>query len=76
MFEIENAAFVDSDIHYDVPGYPLGSFRISIGGMAKRIGFDWTIPVGEMRPIGARGSGHEAIRRKLCSSKILSLEIL
>lgn len=54
MFKIENAVFVDSDIHEDHPGYPLGSFRISIGGMAKRVYLDWTIPVGEMRPIGAR----------------------
>lgn len=54
MFKIENAVFVDSDIHEDHPEYPLGSFRISIGGMAKRVYLDWTIPVGEMRPIGAR----------------------
>lgn len=54
VFKIENAVFVDSDIREDHPGYPLGSFRVSIGGMAKRIYFDWTIPVGKMRSIGAR----------------------
>lgn len=54
MIRIENAVFVDSDIHEDHPGYPLGSFRISINGMGKRVYLDWTIPVGEMRPIGAR----------------------
>lgn len=54
MFKIESASFVDSDIHEDHPGYPLGSFRISIAGMAKRIYFDWTVPVGEMKSIGRR----------------------
>ena len=54
VFAIENAVFVDSDIREDHPGYPLGSFRVSIGGMAKRIYFDWTIPVGELRSIGAK----------------------
>jgi hypothetical protein len=54
MFEIKNTVFVDSDIHEDYPEYPLGSFRVSINGMGKRVYFDWTIPVGEMRPIGKR----------------------
>jgi len=54
MFELKKAIFVDSDIREDNPGYPLGSFRVSLNGMAKRVYFDWTIPVGEMRPIGAR----------------------
>lgn len=44
MFEIKNAVFVDSDIHEDHPGYPLGNFRVSIQGRAKRVYFDWTIP--------------------------------
>jgi hypothetical protein len=54
MFKIENAVFVDSNIHEDHPGYPLGSFRVSIKGMGKRIYLDWNIPVGKMRPIGKR----------------------
>jgi hypothetical protein len=54
MLEIKDTVFVDSDIHEDHPGYPLGSFRVSIGGMGKRVYFPWTIPIGEMRPIGKR----------------------
>lgn len=56
MFNIKNAAFVDSDIHEDNPGYPLGSFRVSINGMGKRVYFDWTTPDPETkdRAIGAK----------------------
>lgn len=54
VFKIENAVFVDSNIHEDHPEYPLGSFRVSLAGMGKRIYLDWTVPVGEIRPIGAR----------------------
>jgi hypothetical protein len=55
-FHIKNAAFVDSSIREDHPGYPLGSFRISINGMAKRVYFDWTTPDPETkdRAIGAK----------------------
>jgi len=52
QFEIKNAEYVDSDIDEYNPGYPLGSFRVSIQGRCKRVGIPWTIPVGEMTPIG------------------------
>jgi hypothetical protein len=56
VFHICNATFVDSNIHEDIPGYPLGSFRVSINGMAKRVYLDWTTPDPETkdRPTGAK----------------------
>ena len=55
-FKIRNAQFVDSSIREDNPGYPLGSFRVSLNGMGKRVYLDWTIPDSETkdRPIGAK----------------------
>lgn len=55
-FHLEKAEFVDSSISEDVPGYPLGSFRVSLNGMGKRIYLNWTVPDPETkdRPIGAK----------------------
>jgi hypothetical protein len=60
-FHIRNAVFVDSNIYEDHPGYPLGSFRISLDGMAKRVYLNWTIPDPETKD---RETGAKRIRAR------------